>query len=170
MEILPRLGLQEVLIVTLMGGIFAFVAAILIGIGLFVRGRAQASRQWPMVLGQVVQSLVTSSSGSEGGTVYSPEIRYAYDVGGQAYQSSRVAFGGFSSNSSPRDAQRTTARYPAGAVVQVYYNPANPRDATLERRAGQSGLLFGLGGLFLVIGCGLSAVLWGLYLAREFGG
>lgn len=169
MEFLPPIGLQEVLIVTVMGAIFALVAAILIGIGVYGRGRAQASRQWPMVLGQVVSSRVTSSSSSEGGTTYEPDIRYAYDVGGRAYSSNRVVFGGFSGTGNPRDAQKHTTRYPAGAVVQVYYNPANPQDATLERRAGQAGFLFAFGGCFLVIGCGLSVVLWAIYVARQLG-
>ncbi len=167
MEFLPRIDLQEVLITSLIGGIFAFVAAILIGVGVYVRGRAQASKQWPMVLGQVVSSMITSSSSSEGGTTYSPDIRYAYDVGGRAYHSNRVAFGGFTSTSNPRDAQKHTDRYPAGSVVQVYYNPNNPQDATLERRAGSATFLFALGGLFLVIGCGLSGVMVAIYIARQ---
>ena len=138
MEILPRIGLQEVLITGLIGGIFALVAGVILGIGVFVRRRAEASKRWPMVLGQVIASQVTSSSDSDGGTTYSPLIQYAYDLGGQAYHSSRVAFGGFVSTSNPRDAQKHTSRYPVGAVVQVYYNPANPQDATLERRAGNA--------------------------------
>jgi len=165
---LPNIGLDEVLITSLIGGIFAFVAAILIGIGLYMRMRARASRQWPMVLGQVILSTIASSSSSEGGTTYSPSIHYAYDIGGRAYNNSRVAFGGFTSTSNPRDAQKHTARYPAGAVVQVYYNPANPQDATLERRAGSSTFLIIFGGFFLVIGCGLSGALWAIYLARQF--
>ena len=168
MEFLPDFKLQEVLIATLVGGIFAFVAVIILGIAVYMRRRAQASKQWPMVLGQVVSSMITSSTSSEGGTTYSPDIRYAYDIGGQAYSSNRVAFGGFTSTSNPRDAQKHTDRYPAGAVVQVYYNPNKPQDATLERRAGSAGFLFAFGGLFLVIGCGLGGVLWAIYLARQF--
>ncbi|MCC7358995.1 MAG: DUF3592 domain-containing protein [Anaerolineales bacterium] len=168
MEILPRVGLQAVLITGLIGGIFALVAVIIIGIGIYVRGRAQASKRWPMVLGQVIESRVTSSSSSEGGTTYEPHIQYAFDLGGQVYHSNRVAFGGFVSTSNPRDAQKHTARYPVGAVVQVYYNPANPPDATLERRAGNAGFLLAFGGLFLVIGCGLSGLPAALYVARLF--
>ncbi len=168
MEFLPDFQLQEVLIATLVGGIFAFVAVIILGIAVYTRQRAEASKQWPMVLGQVVSSMVTSSSSSEGGTTYSPDIRYAYDVGGQAYQSSRLAFGGTVSTSNPRDAQKHTARYPAGSVVQVYYNPTKPQDATLERRAGSANFLFAFGGCFLVIGCGLSGVMTAIYVARQF--
>lgn len=169
MEFLPRVSLEEVLIVTVVGGIFALVGAIILGVGAYVRGRAQASRQWPMVLGQVVSSRITSSSSSEGGTTYEPDIHYAFDVGGRAYNSRRVAFGGFTSTSNPRDAEKHTARYPVGAVVQVYYNPANPQDATLERRAGNAGFLFAFGGCFFVIGCGLSVVLWAIFAAVQLG-
>lgn len=170
MDFLPPIDLEAVLIATLIGGIFALVGAIILGVGAYVRARAQASKGWPMVLGQVVSSRVTSSTSSEGGTTYEPDIHYAYDIGGRAYNSRRVAFGGFTSTSNPRDAEKHTARYPAGAVVQVYYNPANPQDATLERRAGSAGFLFAFGGCFFVIGCGLSTVLWVIFAARQFGG
>lgn len=166
---LPDIPLQGVLIGSLVGGIFAVVAVIILAIGVYIRQRAEASKAWPMVLGQVISSMVTSSSDSDGGTTYSPDIRYAYDVGGQAYQSSRLAFGGTVSTGNPRDAQKHTARYPAGSVVQVYYNPNKPQDATLERRAGSANFLFAFGGLFLVIGCGVGGVLWAIYLARQFG-
>ena len=168
MEILPRIGLQEVLITVLLGGVFVLVAVITFGIGVYMRRRAAASQQWPMVLGQVINSQVTSSSDGDGGVTYSPLIQYAYDLGGQAYQSNRVAFGGFTSTSSRRDAQKHTARYPIGAVVQVYYNPANPQDATLERRSGQAGFLLGFGCLFLLIGCGVSGIPAAIYVARQF--
>lgn len=168
MEILPRVSLEAVLITGLIGGLFAFSGIIVIGIAVFVRGRAAASQKWPMVLGQVIESRVTSSTSSEGGTTYEPRIQYAYDLGGQAYHSSRVAFGGFVSTGNPRDAQKHTARYPVGAVVQVYYNPTNPQDATLERRAGSAGFLIALGGLFFVVGCGLGGIPAALYVARQF--
>jgi len=31
------------------------------------------------------------------------------------------------------DAQKTIERYPVGAQVMVYYNPANPAESALER-------------------------------------
>jgi hypothetical protein len=31
------------------------------------------------------------------------------------------------------DAYKTIDRYPVGAIVTVYYNPANPAEAALER-------------------------------------
>ena len=170
MDQLPHIRLEDLLIVILFSGIFGFVAAILIGIGAIIQSRAASSRKWPMVLGQVVASHVQASPGSEGGTVYEPAVTYAYDVGGRAYTSNRIAFGGFGSSSSVKSAQNHVNRYPAGSVVQVYYNPANPADATLERRAGQARFLFAFGGCFGLIACGVSAVLVSLYLIQTFAG
>ena len=103
-------GWQEAgLTVVITGGIglvFAFVAAILIGIGWINHRRAQASQQWPMVLGRVTEARVAASPGSEGGETYEPFVRYAYDVGGRTYTNARLAFGGVTNDSNPAAAQR----------------------------------------------------------------
>ncbi len=161
---LPEAGLT-VLVTGGIGLTFALVAAILIGIGWINHRRAQASQQWPMVLGRVTGARVEANPSDDGGPTYSPTIRYAYDVGGRMYTNARLAFGGVTNDSNPAVAQRAVARYPAGAIVQVYYNPANPQDAVLERRAGISRFMFGLGGVFLVLGCCLPVAAGGVVAA-----
>ena len=131
-------------------------AAIMLAVGVFNRRRAQASQGWPMVLGRVTDSRVVSAN-VEGGTTYEAHVRYAYDVHGRAFEYARLAFGDAGTDGSQAAAQRLAARYPAGAIVHVYYNPANPQDAVLERRSGASGILFVAGAIFALVGCALPA-------------
>jgi hypothetical protein len=169
MDLLPQLGIGEVLIAVIMGLIFGAVGAVLVGIGWLVKRRADLSQAWPMVLGRVVAAGVRLSTDSDGGASYYPEIQYAYDVGGQTYQNNRLMFGG-AVGGGRAAAQRHVDRYPAGAVVQVYYNPASPHDSTLERRSGQTKFFYGLGGLFVVLGCGIAGCTAAVAGARLFTG
>jgi hypothetical protein len=50
-------------------------------------------------------------------------------------------------------AQSIVDRYPDGATVTVYYNPADPSDAVLERgNTPGIGVLYIIGGIFAVAG------------------
>jgi hypothetical protein len=155
MEFLPDLSLTDTIVIFIVGVIMALVAALLIGIGLYSRQKVKASQSWPSAPGRVLGSGVETSSGSEGGTVYRPVIRYSYMVGGQEYHNNRRVFGDTTSSGDRRGAERTAARFVVGSAVPVYYNPANPQDAVLERKSGVAGLMFGIGGLLLLLGCGL---------------
>lgn len=64
----------------------------------------------------------------------SPEVVYAYSVGGHVYQGTRIRVEGSGRSVVPgTGGLATIERYPAGATVTVYYDPANPWDAALER-------------------------------------
>jgi hypothetical protein len=153
---LPTLPLEEMIALAVAGVILLAVAALLIGIGWFSRQKVKASQAWPSTPGRIVGSGVEVSSGSEGGNVYRAVVTYRYQVGGQVFQNNRRVFGDTVSSSNRGAAERTAARFVAGSSVPVYYNPANPQDAVLERKSGVAGLMFGLGALFVVLGCGLA--------------
>jgi hypothetical protein len=57
-------------------------------------------------------------------------IVYEYTVSGERLRNNRVDIG---ENRGNFEVAETIARYPVGAVVTVYYNPRDPRDAVLER-------------------------------------
>ena len=165
---LPQVNLETVLIAAFIGAVFGLVALLLIGIGWLGQRKAASSRSWPSVPGRVMTAEVETSAGGEGGTVYRTLITYSYMVGGQQYQSNRRAFADTVSSGNRGSAERGAAQYPPGSAVPVYYNPANPQDAVLERRAASAGFMYGLGGAFLVFGCGGAACVAGLYIAGLF--
>jgi hypothetical protein len=66
-------------------------------------------------------------------SIYSVFV-YQYQVNGQAYQNRKIKAGEQYFNVKlSGDAQKTVDRYRIAAQVMVYYNPANPKDFTLER-------------------------------------
>jgi hypothetical protein len=70
---------------------------------------------------------------------------------GNTYSGDKIGIGFQQSFSSNKKAEEITARYPAGAQVPVYYNPANPNEAVLERKASSSTVTMVIGVIFAVI-------------------
>ena len=59
-------------------------------------------------------------------------IRYDYAVDGKTYSGSRVRF--FDTYRNKAATNEVTERYRPGVSVTVYYDPANPQQAVLDRR------------------------------------
>jgi hypothetical protein len=130
------------LLLTLGGAACTVILPVLIlgGIGFFLyrryqQGNAyrQSSQTWPSTSGTVLMSTVQSKRTGRSRSIY-PVVVYQYTVNGQNYQNQRIKAGEqFMSIRITGEAQATAARYPVGATVTVYYNPANPAESALER-------------------------------------
>jgi hypothetical protein len=92
----------------------------------------QSALSWAATTGRVIKSRVEVSGGET--TTVSARVVYAYDVSGRAYQSDQLRAGdSIMRTTSGQEAYALVDRYPEGAIVTVYYNPANPQEAALER-------------------------------------
>jgi len=115
-------------VVAIVGGVFWFISK---------RGKQaktinQASLNWPSTSGTVTKSRVEVSGGEH--TTVTPRVEYEYEVGGTAYLGTRIRAGDqFMRVGTSRDAYDAVDRYPVGAAVTVYYDPANPAESALER-------------------------------------
>lgn len=99
----------------------------------------EASR-WPSTPGKVVISKaevrevpVMDSNRADGSNVEQrnfANVTYEYSVAGKKWRNNRVSIGEDLGNF---EVAETLAKYPAGAVVIVYYNPQLPQHAVLER-------------------------------------
>jgi hypothetical protein len=149
------------------------------GIGVFLvisslrnQKKAEVSKSWPGTAGTILRTEVKQSQGTadEQGvsqTSYYPFVEYDYFAGGQSYRSDKIAFGARRTYNSQSEAASILSKYPEGGQVQVYYNPANPSEAVLERKpaAGRSGLIVGIVFLVLSLCIGCAAV---SFLAYSF--
>ena len=128
--------------ITVAGVACSVILPILIlgAVGYFIYKRSQQSgvarqmtQTWPSATGTVLMSSVQWGSGSHSGTSY-PVVVYQYEVNGKTYQSQNIKAGErFLNVRVMGQAQATVARYPIGANVTVYYNPANPAESALEK-------------------------------------
>ena len=132
--------------VGVMGGVVITICATIIpvlvigGIGYFLYKRNQQSiayrqstQNWVSTTGTVLMSSVQSKHTGRSHSLY-PVIVYVYAVNGQSYQSQRIKAGEqFLNVRVTGQAQATVNRYPIGAAVTDYYNPANPSQCARER-------------------------------------
>lgn len=134
--------------------LLTIVPFIITGIALFLWGwrgqhNASKSQSWPGTMGRIVSANVEQSRGSEGTTFY-PQIIFEYDVQGQRLQSNKINFGAHASYGMISVAQNKILQYPAGRLVQVFYNPENPTEAVLERSANGASKVLMIAGMFTI--------------------
>jgi len=141
--------------------VFALAGIYLVYLGIKNMRKAQASQSWPSVAGQVTgvdvgESQSTDSDGDRH-TSYYPIVRYTYVVNGQSFAGDKLAFGPRTGSGRYAKAQAMANRYAAGAPVTVYYNPENPEDAVLEKRAAgtMTTLIIGIAFLAVTVCLGL---------------
>lgn len=122
--------------------------------GRHVQGEVAASSTWPSTDGVVVKSSSTlvdyrdPKSGQLGKRAI-VDFAYTYTVDGQSYTGSKLAPS--LAIAQPVD---MVAKYPMGANVKVFYDPAAPSDAALEVADVSDGStpFFVIGGILFVIG------------------
>src|SRR5262245_13927308 len=126
------------------GTVFLLIVAAmfptLIIVGVIVKlWEVRKAARWPETRGKVIASGVKSHMKTPGEPGYNfkdtevtnePHVEYEYKVGDRTYRCSRITIGERTTNS---ELEEILDRYPVGAQVTVYYDPANPNKALLER-------------------------------------
>jgi hypothetical protein len=122
------------LLLAIFGGLFLLVG---IGttIGLTVRPMwlAHASQSWTEARCRIDRSEVESYVDSDNQDMYRARVEYTYDVGGRQLRGDRIDFGAEGSSSMRSSHADTVARYPAGAEIACWYDPAEPASVVLNR-------------------------------------
>lgn len=149
---------QVLLPVSIIGCTFLLMNAIFLGIILSTQRKMKAVQSWASTMGTVSNSYLERRRSSKGGSVNYPVVQYSYQAGGQPYHGSKIAPGMAVGGTG---AGRVVERYPAGAQVMVFYDPQNPSDAVLERKAHAQWIMWLLLVIMDVMLCGM-AVTFGL--------
>jgi len=124
-------------------GVFLLLGGVLFAVFFVIPAyETVKAKNWMETPCIVVSSTVGSHRGTKGGYTYSIDIRYAYRVDGKWYHSERYQF--LRGSSSGYERKWAVVRsHPVGQRTICYVNPADPRDAVMER-AFTSDLYVGL--------------------------
>jgi hypothetical protein len=128
--------------------------------------------QWPQVPGKILASKVDEryplTRFVNMPLMYYPAVLYGYEAGGEKRQGNVLQAGiddlGFVT---PDLARARLVKYPAGAAVTVYYDPADPAAAVLEtgHQRFASGLAFFRAAICLILAVGaLVLAFWAMGL------
>lgn len=129
------------------------VAVMLAFMGLFALliGRAASyevrqTANWLSTSGVIEESGVENFQAMDEGrwrTMKRSNVVYSYKVNGNDYRSGRIAVRGWKASSSIGALVGGLAKkYPPGKPVEVFYDPANPAEAVLERRVSGGGFVY----------------------------
>ncbi len=112
-------------------GVFFLFGAICGGATLFFLRRCLLTRNYPFVMGRLLNASVAYCGDSEG-SGYMPVVDYEYTVNGQRFQSQQLSAIPVRVMSSQNTAQAKVDRLLATPEVKVYYNPRAPWEAFLH--------------------------------------
>jgi hypothetical protein len=120
-------------------GIFAGFIALF---ALAMRRQAKLARQWPVVPGTIAMSDVEEYRAApdknhvRGAVMYQRQVSFSYRFDNVAYSRVETRFATGVNSTSGWLMRKFTTAWQDGAHVDVYVNPANPSEATLDPRGG----------------------------------
>ncbi|HKV72960.1 MAG TPA: DUF3592 domain-containing protein [Gemmatimonadales bacterium] len=144
---------------TLVPILFVVLGLLVMGYGLRKLYEAWGSVDWPAVSGTILSSGVETSAGDRGGTLYSANVQYTYQVGDRVLTANQVTIGGPLATSWRSPAEAIVERYRSGAACRVSYDPEDPTESCLEPGAKW----------FLYIAPALGAIFAGSGIAQLLG-
>jgi hypothetical protein len=122
---------------------FAAFGSILALFALAIQKQAALAKKWPMVPGTIKMSDVeqyraapAKGSFTRGPVMYRRQVSFAYRFNNVAYSNVEGSLATGISSTSGWLVRKFTTAYQDGASVNVYVNPVNPSEATLNPRAG----------------------------------
>jgi hypothetical protein len=130
----PRLSPMVVVL-----GVFGCVIALF---ALAMRRGMSLAKQWPVVTGTIGMSDVEqyraapTKNHMRGPVMYRRQVSFAYTYSDVAYSRVEASLATGLNSTSGWLARKFTTAYQDGASVNVYVNPANPSEATLNPRGG----------------------------------
>lgn len=95
-------------------------------------------------------------------TVYEPVIAYDYVVDGHEYRGRRIAVASMST-SLRSYAENRIAEYPVGRQLTVFVNPADPKDAIVERTSAPA---YALALVVLGMALAIGGLVWGFMVEK----
>jgi hypothetical protein len=139
--------------------IFFAVGLGMLGYSLYSIKKSNEVATWPMAIGRILSSEMTSISDSDG-TTYRVKVAYDYSVMGQTHHGDRIAFG-YSGSSGQEAHQQILERLPVGRQVEVRYRPDKPEEAALAygfHRSTKFTLAFSI--TWLLFTSGMALMFW----------
>ena len=140
------------------------VGLVALGVGSYDAYRTHQAQGWPATSAEILSSDVERVfvGKRKGRHAWFPRVQYSYSVEGKSHFGSRIGlaedslFVKFKFTSGGYDRKNATViveRYPTGAHVPVYYNPARPEEAALETDfPAITGYLLLIGGIAILAG------------------
>jgi hypothetical protein len=156
---MSRLPLLPAILVA--GGVLDFLVALAIHLyrTRLLRRCEDVRRRWHQVPARILSSRLAEKKDKEGTLLYSPEIRYEYQVDGRRYETDRWSVFPDWSGSDRVPHEKIVAQFPPGRDVTTWVNPRDPAEAVLSMDSPLPKTLRLI--LIVVMGAGFMTILGG---------
>jgi len=124
--------------VAIFGGIFMFVGGATLIASVYNITLAKLSNDWPSVKGVILESKVVSTrelastDSNNYVTVYSPLIRYQYEIEGTLYENDVIRFSGIGGTDG-NESRQLVHQFPVTKRINVYYSSDDKQNSVLVR-------------------------------------
>lgn len=153
------------------------VASVILGVVIIVAeikelAFAVASKRWKMIEGRIIESRTLKIPDTSVDYLYTPHVRYSYEINGHGYFGERRRFGSYNKkvllsfgrdigSSFPWFAKRLLKNYELGKTVSIFISPKDPHLSVLEPGVHYDIVFPMFMGIIFIIG-GLSALILGI--------
>lgn len=147
-------------VAVLPGWLFMAVFAMMIpasiaGMIVYRMSEVRRASRWPSAPGRIIgcrtRKVDTKLSGGAPSVGNVPDITYIYTVGGVEHRGKRISIGEIKPDSP--EVEAALERYQIGRTGPVFYNPAKPDEAVLERDPPASpGVMYAIAGGLMLVG------------------
>lgn len=125
------------------------------GVIVYKMGEVRRASHWPSASGRIIscktRKVRIKRSGGAPSVGNVPDITYTYTVDGVEHHGNRISIGEIAPDSP--EVEAALERYQVGRTGPVFYNPAKPDEAVLERDAPASpGVMYAIAGGLIVVG------------------
>jgi hypothetical protein len=129
-----------------LAAMLGFTGLFVLAIGAAMSSEAKATAAWSSTWGLVEESGIEEFQTYVGNGVKTrkrAKVVYSYAVNGNRYKSGRLAVRSWKASSNIGVlVSAASKKYPPGKPVEVFFNPANPAEAVLERRVSGGGFVY----------------------------
>jgi hypothetical protein len=145
------------------GGLFCIGGIFLLFQAFSAARKIAAARSWPIAEGTLVSASVKSHTGSmssgshKSRKSYEAVANYTFSAGDKSYKGNRIFLSEYSG--SKTFAENVVETLKAASPLNVYYNPADPKNAVLQLKSPGAGLMLLLG--IVCAGIGILALALG---------
>jgi len=127
--------------------------------------RSRQSLAWPATTGTIVECNLVQNV-DKGSMTHKVDVLYEYSISGVAYRSRRIGFG-YGPGGPREEHESLYGKLRGASLVQVFYNPSDPRDSVLAPGVDQSAPILTLFGLtLLVFSTGCAAIIF-LFFSQD---
>ena len=149
-----------------------FIAITLFGFGIFIlvrkrinQNKVDISSTWPSTSARILRAEIVKSETApddEGfcEPIYYPILQYEFQVDNQIFFGTKLSNRGNETFSTYEEVNHRLEPFQVGSIVPVYYDPADPQNAVLDRVSTKFSIGLILGIIMAILGlCAVGSVL-----------